>query len=334
MTCVDDPSSEFASGLLQHSRVTTLVDALTSDSSLGKHGVVGQDALLNIAAHVTRQMTEMSSLNYAAFGDLGFVSLACLLVSLVIIIGCLTAFLLGRQSPPSIFDEKPIYTQEETSSRLDLSTTISRATILASPQDGQGLLLTARTSLQRDTSLTQGIDIMDNAGLHLLHFRPGPPPGMTTHGACCTLHVGAGGPLLATVEVGGGRAVFRDNKGAAIGKLEAMGPESYALDGLSSCRAFLGGVFKVNAVTISANGGLLASMEIPTSFPGSSRPADPGVVVCVGPGVDAGLVLCAMLASDWLESALQGCRPRAPWGCAFPTYFRHRLELVVEKEND
>lgn len=336
-TCIQEPASEIAYGLLQHARITTLGDVLANNASFIKQNnstrsVEGiQDALLTIAAHAAQQMIEVSSTKYLAFGELGFVGLSCLLLGMVAIAVCLMAFLLAKQTPPlspssCCWDEKPLPPSIEES--RDLS--ISRAPILAAPNDGKDLLLKARRSRRPGAPLTPGVDIVDAEDMHILHFVPGPGVGQSSaKGACCSLHVGAGGPLLASVEVGCGAAVFRDSKGVTLGRLEAAGAGGYAVDGLGSSRAILHGVFKDRSVTFSSNGRLLASTEVPHGIVDSKRPAVPEVLVSVAPGIDAGLVLCAALAADWLESALQGRRPPPPWGSAFPEYFRHRLNLVA-----
>jgi len=343
MACAENPSGEYAPGLLQYSKVTTLVEVLSVNSSLTKQIVSmprsfgHQDSLLNVAAHAARQMTEVSSLNHSAFGELGVIGLFCLLVSLMVMVICMTTFLLAKQSPSTLEEKKPATcTHISSSSRILSSSRLDLATpILAVPDDDaqrKGLLLTVRKSAQGLTTLTPGIDVIDAGGLHLLHFMPGPPDRSgTSKGACCTLHVGAGGPLLATVEVGGGAAEFRDSKGKTVGRLEAIGTESYALDGLGSCKCFLRGVFRDRSVIVTLKSVLVASTEVRPGLPDSTRPLEPDVIVCVAPGMDAGLILCAALAADWLEAALQGRNPRAPWGCAFPDYFRHRLSLVADQ---
>jgi hypothetical protein len=331
-------SSEWASGLLQHSRVTTFVQVLAGDIATSKLNSSLQqgdhDALLTIAAH---SMTELSSMNYSSFSELGLIGALCVLISLVVIAICTTLLLSGNFQPISKVPTTTATTTispAPTSSNLDLRLSVSKAPILVSPDDGKGLFITARKSRRRQTPLTPGIDIVDAAGLHLLHFMPSLGNSEASlKGACCSLHVGAGGPLLATVEVGGGKAIIQDSNGITRGRLEAVGAEGYALDGLGSCRAFVRGAFKERSLVVSANGGLLASTEVPPSLPDSTRPAEPDVAVCVAPSVDAGLVLCAALAVDWLEAALQGRRPAAPWGCAFPEYFRHRLNLVAEEQS-
>lgn len=341
-TCIDDPVSEIAHGLLQHARITTLGEILVSNMSMAKQNdpawrVAGaQDALLTIAAHAARKMTEVSSMNYSAFGEIGFVGLSCLLLGSIAVVVCLMAFLSAKQTPSlrplsSCWEERPLPKSNLSTSRLDLS--LPRAPILASPDDGKGLLLTACRAKRPGTPLTPGIDVLDAAGVHILHFLPGLGAGHSSaKGACCALHVGAGGPLLASVEVGGGGAIFRDNKGVALGRLEQADAGSYTVDGLGSSRAFLNGVFKDRSMTISLNGRLLASTEVKQGIIGSTRPAVPDVVICVAPGIDAGLVLCAALSVDWLEAALQGRRPAPPWGCAFPQYFQHRLNLISDQD--
>lgn len=338
MACAEDPSGEYAAGLLQHSRVTTLFEGLIADSSSvaqngsTQRGIGNRDALLTVAAHAAGQMTEMSSLNYSAFSEFGFIGLLCVLISLLVIVVCMTAFTLAKQNTSSALEEKPpTYTHVSSSSSLDLST--SRDPILVADDDG--LLLKVCKSVQSTTPLTPGVDVIDaGPGLHLLHFMPGPPDSSSVYkGACCTLRVGAGGPLLASVEVGAGAAVFRDSRGKTIGGLEAAGHKGYVLNGLGSCKAFLRGVFSDRSLTLAVNGGLVASTEVRPGVPDRTRPTEPEVLVCIAPRVDAGLVLCAVIAADWLEAAMQGHTPQAPWGCAFPLYFRHRLNLVVDEQS-
>lgn len=347
MTCVEGPSSDWASGLLQHSRVTTLAEVLAGDdgslnpNASKSRGIVHQEPLLSISTRASQKLTQASFMSYSSsYSELTFIGLLCVLISVAVIAICMTALLVGKQR--SSAHEEKLSTGVPSSSNLDLRPLLSRAPVLASPDDEKGLLLTARKCAQarsfildhHASPLVPGIDILDAGGLHLLHFTPGPTDSQKTRkGACCSLHIGAGGPLLASVEVGGGIAVFRDSKGAIIGRLEAAGAGSYALDGLGSCRSWLRGVFKDRSVTLVANGGLLASTEIPPGVPNTTRPAEPDVAVCVAPGVDAGLVLCAALAADWLEAALQGRKPAAPWGCAFPEYFQHRLNLVADQQS-
>lgn len=123
---------------------------------------------------------------------------------------------------------------------------------------------------------------------------------------------GTPGPDMAFVEARAGAGTIYSTSGDAIAQVAPDRQGNYKLDIPGQGQFVLRGLLKQRSITVTdAKGALIATTQ-PRNF---GHGIDT-VIVSIAPGFDAGLLLCAFMAADWLQAGTRGEFPAKPWGLA------------------